>query len=248
MSSLLTTAPQQPPATAHGCVLRYRDPVRGDIGESLTHAMSHLFEHAPPVTPLPVHKGQRSSPGHYWSARLSDHVGYRTRLEHDTAMVLDHDITLRRFASRPFEVSWTARHPARAHVPAFFARRADGTGIVVDCRHHNSRQPDPAADTAIRDACAHAGWDHLLVTGHDPVWIENLRWLAGYRHPRHHHDRMTENLLSAFGRPGPLVATAAAVGDPLAVLPVLYHLLWNQRLHADLTIRLDSVSIVSGPR
>ncbi|WP_250003610.1 TnsA-like heteromeric transposase endonuclease subunit [Actinoplanes sp. M2I2] len=249
MSSLLTTAPQQPPTSAHGCVVRHRDPVRGDTDESLTLAMAQPFEHTPPVAPLPVYKGQRSPPGHYWSARLGDHVSYRTRLERDTAMVLDHDNTVRAFASRPFTLSWTGPHPPRAHIPAFFARRVDGTGVVVDCRSRNTAKPDdPAANTAIRDACAYACWDHLLVTGYDPVWIENLRWLAGYRHPRHHHDGVAQGLLTAYDRPGPLMATATAVGDPLAVLPVLYHLLWNQRLHADLTLRLDSVSIVSVPR
>jgi hypothetical protein len=249
MSSLFTTSPQQPPATAHGCTVHYRDPVRGDTHDSLTLAMAHPFEHALPVTPLPAYKGQRSSPGHYWSARLGDHVGYRTWLERDTAMILDHDNTLRGFASRPFELSWAGRHPPRAHIPAYFARRADGTGIVVDCRTRNTRKPDdPTAVTAIRDACAYARWDHLLVTGHDPVWIENLRWLAGYRHPRHHHDGVEGDLLTAFDQPGPLMSTAATVGDPLTVLPVLYHLLWSQRLHADLTLRLDSVSIVSVPR
>ncbi|MFD6666076.1 hypothetical protein ACFWDK_27415 [Micromonospora chalcea] len=42
--------------------------------------------------------------------------------------------------------------------------------------------------------------------------------------------------------------TGATVGDPLAALPVLDYLLWSRRLHADLTIRLHSVSIVSMTR
>jgi hypothetical protein len=37
-----------------------------------------------------------------------------------------------------------------------------------------------------------------------------------------------------FGRPGPLLAGAREVGDPIAVLPVLYHLLWRQDLDTDL--------------
>jgi hypothetical protein len=49
-----------------------------------------------------------------------------------------------------------------------------------------------------------------------------------------------------FSTPGPLLAGAARVGDPVAVLPVLFHLLWRGRLAADLTATvLCGSSIVS---
>lgn len=35
-----------------------------------------------------------------------------------------------------------------------------------------------------------------------------------------------------------------AVGDPIAVLPVLFHLLWNRELVADLRVPLHDVSTV----
>jgi hypothetical protein len=40
----------------------------------------------------------------------------------------------------------------------------------------------------------------------------------------------------AFAAPAPLVDGAEAAGDPIAVLPVLYHLLWRQELAADLSV------------
>lgn len=243
MSSILTCASNQSPATGRGFAVNYRDPVRGDVHESLSLAMAYPFERAEPAAALPAYHGQRGSAGYYWSARLSDHVGYRNWLERDTAMVLDHDAQVHVFASRPFRLFWAGQNRARAYCPAFFARRVDGTAVVIDCRSRSD-----AVLSATRDACAFAQWDHLLVTGHDPVWIENLRWLAGYRQPRHHRAAVADALVAAFAEPGPLVATVAAVGEPIAVLPVLYHLLWNRQLHADLTVRLDGVSIVSVPR
>jgi hypothetical protein len=41
------------------------------------------------------------------------------------------------------------------------------------------------------------------------------------------------------------MAGAASVGDPLAVLPALFHLMWRHALVADLTVRLTAGSFVS---
>ena len=46
----------------------------------------------------------------------------------------------------------------------------------------------------------------------------NLRWLAGYRHPRYARAAVMAALEEVFAEPGPLRAGAAQVGDPLAVL------------------------------
>jgi hypothetical protein len=52
-------------------------------------------------------------------------------------------------------------------------------------------------------------------------------------------------LLKAFAGPAPLMTGAAAAGDPLAVLPVLFHLMWRHVLQADLAVRLTAESLVS---
>jgi hypothetical protein len=41
-------------------------------------------------------------------------------------------------------------------------------------------------------------------------------------------------LLKVFGQPTPLLAGAREAGDPIAMLPVLYHLLWRHELDTDL--------------
>jgi hypothetical protein len=64
----------------------------------------------------------------------------------------------------------------------------------------------------------------------------NLRWLSRYRHPRHGVQvGVVHELLRTFAAPRPLLAGAAEVGDTIAVLPVLFHLLWQQLLQVDLT-------------
>jgi hypothetical protein len=44
--------------------------------------------------------------------------------------------------------------------------------------------------------------------------------------------------------PTALVAGAQAVGDPIAVLPVLFHLLWSHELVTDLSVPLTEHSLV----
>ena len=72
----------------------------------------------------------------------------------------------------------------------------------------------------------------------------NLRWLAGYRHPRCFRDEVAGRLREFFAGPAPLMDGAEAVGDPIAVLPVLFHLLWRQELVTDLSVLLGDRSVV----
>lgn len=42
-----------------------------------------------------------------------------------------------------------------------------------------------------------------------------------------------------------MIGGAEAAGDPIAVLPVLYHLLWRQELTADLSVPLHPSAAVA---
>jgi hypothetical protein len=44
---------------------------------------------------------------------------------------------------------------------------------------------DLVAFDATRRACELMGWEYRLVGAPNPIVAANLRWLAGYRHPRH---------------------------------------------------------------
>ena len=71
------------------------------------------------------------------------------------------------------------------HAPDFFARRADGTGMVIDVRPDDRiKDRDAAVFTATARICGEVGWDYQRVGELAPVAAANLRWLAGYRHPR----------------------------------------------------------------
>jgi hypothetical protein len=72
----------------------------------------------------------------------------------------------------------------------------------------------------------------------------NVRWLAGYRHPRYWQELVAAELREVFARPRELVEGAGAVGDLIAVLPVLFHLLWNQVLQVDLSVPFHANTVV----
>lgn len=119
--------------------------------------------------------------------------------------------------------------------------------MVVDCRPAERIDARSAvAFTAMGQACAEVGWQYRLVGEIDPVRVTNLRWLAGYRHRRCNGEPgVSAAVCSAFWSPAPLVAQAATVGDPIAVLPVVFHLLWQGLLVADLSRPLNDRTLIS---
>ena len=88
------------------------------------------------------------------------------------------------------------------------------------------------------------GWRYAVWDRLDGVVVANQRWLAGYRHPRCFDEHVAARLLEVFNRPRALMDGAELVGDPLGVLPVLYHLLWKQLLVADLAVVLSHRTMV----
>jgi hypothetical protein len=205
------------------------------------------FEAMAPVRQFNSRKGQRHLPGRWWSATDGRHVGYESWLERDHVMLLDFDPAVVGIASQPLWLSWTTEDgTARSHAPDYFARRADGSAMVVDCRPIERRKPrDVAAFEATRQACELLGWEYRLVGAPEAVLVRDVRWLAGYRHPRHGVLELLEPLRVAFAEPAPLMATVESVGDSIAVLPVLFHLLWRQELVTDLSVPLHPAVTVT---
>jgi hypothetical protein len=233
---------------AAGFEIGWLAPDGGVRRRPLAEAGAVAFEVMMPVREFSSYRGQRHFPGLYWAATTGRHVGFESWLERDHAMLLDFDPQVTGLSSQPFWLGWwdeRARR-GRSHAPDYFARAADGTGLVVDCRPAN-RIDEAAAESfaRTRSACDAVGWTYRVVSGLDPVRAANLRWLAGYRHPRFAvSEGMTEAVQAAFATPAPLLAQAATVGDPLTVLPVVFHLLWCGLLRVDLGRRLSDYTVV----
>lgn len=207
------------------------------------------FEAAVPARRFRPRKGQRHLSGLWWSATTGGHVGYESWLERDHLLALDFDASVVGIASQPFWLHWVDVDGQRlSHVPDYFARRGDGSAVVVDCRpvERRTKPRDVAKFDATAGACRKLGWEYRLVGAVDPVETANLRWLAGYRHPRYRVSETEAALADVFATPTSLMRGAGLVGDPVAVLPVLFHLLWCHELVADLRVPLSDATIVCG--
>ncbi|MEU9713556.1 TnsA-like heteromeric transposase endonuclease subunit [Streptomyces sp. NPDC047967] len=235
------------PSQVDGFEVGWRD-AAGEHRRLLSEAVSVAFEEGRPVRGFPSYRGQRHFPGLYWSATTGGHVGFESWLERDHVMLLDFTPEVTGLQSQPFWLFWEDGRGKRvSHAPDYFARFEDGRGLVVDCRPLDRIDARSVAKfEATRAACVSAGWGYRVVGAVDAVRMGNVRWLAGYRHPRHGvAGGVVERLLALFSVPSPLVGQASLMGDPIAVLPVVFHLLWQGRLGADLSRPLTDTTLVS---
>lgn len=208
----------------------------------LSQCWNLRFERVPPVRKFVSYKGQKNFTGLRWTATVGGHVGFESWLERDNLMLLDFDPSVTGISSQPFVLYWHDGARERKHTPDYFARRADGSALVVDVRADDRIRPEDAeAFEATSVMCSEAGWEFRRVGEPDPVLAANVRWLAGYRHPRVAASPLARRVAGCFSSPAPLFEGAARAGALLAALPVAYHLLWRQVLVTDVR------SVLLGP-
>ncbi|MFD4133637.1 TnsA-like heteromeric transposase endonuclease subunit [Streptomyces goshikiensis] len=120
---------------------------------------------------------------------------------------------------------------------------AGGTAMVLDVRPDDRIEPEGAAKfAATAVAWGRVGWGYERVGVLEPVLAANLRWLSGYRHPRVRREPVAADLRTVFTEPEGLLEGARSVGDPIAVMPVLFHLVWCRGLDIDLEGELLSAA------
>ncbi len=93
-------------------------------------------------------------------------------------------------------------------------------------------------------ACEAAGWEYRRSGDLDPVLAANVRWLSRYRHSRCLVPSVASVLLEAFAGGRGLFEGAEMAGDRLRTLPVLFHLMWQRQLTADLSAPLGRATVV----
>lgn len=227
--------------------LSFVDGVGGKRRAALSGCSTVRFEDVAPVREFRWSRRLGHFPGWWWAATTRRHVGYESWLEREHLRALDFDLQVVGIASQPFWLSWEGKRGVRRHAPDFFVRRPDGAGVVIDVRADDRIEPEDAEAFAMTArACALAGWEFRRVGAFHPVLGANLRWLARYRHPRcAGPPEIARRLRERFAGPVPLLAGAADVGDTLAVLPALFHLMWRQELVTDLrAARLGPATLV----
>jgi len=192
-------------------------------------------------------RGQAHFPGFFWSATMSGHVIYESRLELARLLLADFDRDVTAIAAQPFLIQAQVDGRARRHVPDFLLVHADGLVRVVNVKP-GARLADPVVAEALAwpgELFRQHGWEHEVWTGGDPVFLRNVRYLAGYRRPGLVPGSLLDGVLAAAG-PGTTIGGVAAgmppASDPGGVRAAVLRLLWEQRLVTDLSRPLDAGS------
>lgn len=227
------------------------DPVGQVVQQRWADAvLAVAFEELEPVSAFPVVPGRRCGPGQWWSATTGRHVACGSAAMRAQLMVLDRDPEVVGLAGRPVRLLWRdARGQVRSWVPQLFARHRDGTALLADCPGHPEAGGERARKAArvLDAACAQAGWSYRRLEPLEKTLSANLKWLAGYRHPRNAgRPPLAAAVREAFAQPRPLIEGAEAVGDPIEVLPAVFHALWHGHLSTPLDIPFNERVLVGG--
>jgi hypothetical protein len=206
------------------------------------------FEDAAPIRTAPNYKGQRNYTGEWWCATTERHVAYESRVERDFLMSADFDSDVVGIAVQPFTFRFFANSGSlREHTPDVFLRHRNGDATVVDVR------PDARIDNDAKEAfeasrrlCDEVGWSYCRIGEQPSIRAANLRWLAGYRNVRNRMASVATSLIAELQTVGPMTisALASAAGDPVLVLPTLYHLMWTHEISVDVSSTLLNMNTI----
>lgn len=195
------------------------------------------FEHARAIRSPAAYKGQRNFAGLWWCATNQRHVGFESWCERDHLMNLDFDPAIIGISCQPFWIILPSALPQHSHVPDYFIRHSDGSATVLDIRpDERVEATDHDVFQATKDLCATVGWKYQRLGTLPPVYLANLRWLAGYRHPRSLRASTATLLMDILTAQGTATVgdLATAAGDPVTTLPTLFNLLWKHTISTDL--------------
>ncbi|MGH3869789.1 MAG: TnsA-like heteromeric transposase endonuclease subunit [Pseudonocardiaceae bacterium] len=187
-----------------------------------------------PVREFRSYKGRRHYSGWYWSATTGGHVVYESRLELARILLADQDSTVVSIAAQPLLLEGFDGERMRSHVPDVLLGHADGTVTVVDVKA-GSRLGDPAVVAQFawtRRVCDERGFRFEVWSGADPVLLENIRFLAGYRRSTLVAEEFVPLVLDAVATsPCTTIADVERrlieAAAPLVIRPVTLHLLWS---------------------
>jgi hypothetical protein len=213
-------------------------------------AEEQVLERCPPVREFAVRPGRRIAPGWWWSATTGGLVHYGFGAMRTQVMFLDHDPSVVALACSPVELTWAGRGGRQVrHVPHLMARLRDGSAVLVDCAGRDGISRRLASRGQVAEAAARSvGWHYRVMGAPDPVGAANIRWLAGYRHPRHSSLLAAEVVAGAFARPRPLVEGVRELGEAMTAWPAVFSALWHGRLSAPLQAPLHerTVAVAAG--
>ncbi|ONI49954.1 hypothetical protein STIB_56680 [Streptomyces sp. IB2014 011-1] len=177
--------------------------------------------------------------GDYASATTGGHVVYESRLELARLLLADFDPSVYGIYAQPFRMVARVDGKVRSHVPDFLLEMRSGTVCVVNVKPA-SRLEDPQVAQSLAwpgHLLERHGWEYEIWSGANPTLLENVRFLAAYRHPGVVPEADVERAWREVVEGEALaLAERRLAGDrrPEVARPALMALLWSGRLTTDL--------------
>ena len=115
------------------------DPLTGNtpVVEVPAHRATHdLLRSALPFRTFRWHYGQRHYSGSYWSATMSAHVIYESRLELSRLLMADFDQSVKFIVAQPFLIRSRVQGVVRHHIPDYLLL-TDANPVLVDVKRAN---------------------------------------------------------------------------------------------------------------
>lgn len=186
--------------------------------------------------------------GSYWSATMSDHVIYESRLELARLLYADFDRAVQSISAQPFLLNVQIEGQLRRHVPDFLLVTDTGP-IVVDVKPRQYLSKEKTAFTLAwcRAAVEDRGWEYEVWSEPPEAELANLRLLAGYRR-KWLFDRSLLDALIGADLDGARVRDVPAViaeWPRRLVWAHLLHLIWSHNYSADLSTVLSGDHVLA---
>ncbi|MFI6700226.1 TnsA-like heteromeric transposase endonuclease subunit [Streptomyces sp. NPDC050509] len=219
----------------------------------LEEAVRVPIEDGRTVRSIPSYRDQGHMPGRYWAATLGDFVEYESYLESKWLMLLDFDSDVISFATQPLEFDAVDGLGAWQHTPDVFARRRDGSVLLLDVKNPELRDEPKVQRQEERTlrACGRLGWDYAMVSEPDGQRWVNIDLLSSARRPLHLGEELAPRLLKLAHRPVAIGELLSFMQFPDLARGVLFHLMWFQKIVTDLDRPLRDSTMVKtaeGPR
>lgn len=229
--------------------LEYLDPQNHRLElQSASELVRVSFETAQPVRSFVSYRSKKNYEGLYACVNLDLQVRFESLLESLFLLQLDWENTATAIAAQPFWVHWQSDQPI-SHAPDYFVRLRNGDGLVVDVRP--AERIDDKAHLVFeqtRRLCEQVGWRYCVFGTPQVDFINSLKVFREYSSFQLGDDDKIATLLGFAQVPtsiDELVSTAQKIDLSAGeARGVIFRLLWERRLTADLSTAMSSATKV----
>lgn len=124
-------------------MVRYIDAGGDEHYAGLAEAASVPFENGRMARNIPAYRDIAHTPGRYWAATTGELVEFESHLEEKWLTMLDFDAAVTGFSSQPMELEAADGLGSWNHIPGIFARRADGSVLLLDVKNPARLNDEP---------------------------------------------------------------------------------------------------------